>query len=145
MNVKHFMELKKRILKYKKNWVLTDPFFICPAISFFPGEKNSKRVLTIAAMCGIIYLQKRKGEIKMNYKERVLYNSLLFEQIKSILIAEELNIYDNSMVLKDIFGNCLKIEIFHFRNEESFETYKAIKESAKLEEELKNRKKGEIK
>lgn len=50
----------------------------------------------------------------MNYKERALYNSLLFEQIKSILIAEELNI-------------------------------KAIKESAKLEEELKNRKKGEIK
>ena len=81
----------------------------------------------------------------MNYKERVLYNSLLFEQIKSILSAEELNIYDNSMVLKDIFGNCLKIEIFHFKNEESFETYKVRKELAKLEEELKNRKKGEIK
>ena len=43
----------------------------------------------------------------MNYKERALYNSLLFEQIKSIFSAEELNIYDNSMVLKDIFGNCL--------------------------------------
>ena len=134
-----------------KNWVLTDPFFVCPGISELPGhffvraEKYSKGGLTIAAMCGIIYLQKRKGEIKMNYKERVLYNSLLFEQIKSILIAEELNIYDNSMVLKDIFGNCLKIEIFHFKNGESFETYKAIKESAKLEEELKNRKKGEIK
>ena len=134
-----------------KNWVLTDPFFVCPGISELPShffvraEKIFKRGLTIAAMCGIIYLQKRKGEIKMNYKERVLYNSLLFEQIKSILIAEELNIYDNSMVLKDIFGNCLKIEIFHFKNEESFETYKAIKESAKLEEELKNRKKGEIK
>ena len=134
-----------------KNWVLTDPFFVCPGISELPGhffvraEKKFKKELTIAAMCGIIYLQKRKGEIKMNYKERVLYNSLLFEQIKSILIAEELNIYDNSMVLKDIFGNCLKIEIFHFKNEESFETYKAIKELAKLEEELKNRKKGEIK
>ena len=133
-----------------KNWVLTDPFFVCPGISELPGHffvraEKFKKGLTIAAMCGIIYLQKRKGEIKMNYKERVLYNSLLFEQIKSILIAEELNIYDNSMVLKDIFGNCLKIEIFHFKNEESFETYKAIKESAKLEEELKNRKKGEIK
>ena len=134
-----------------KNWVLTDPFIVCPGISELPGhffagrKKIQKGGLTIAAMCGIIYLQKRKGETKMNYKERVLYNSLLFEQIKSILIAEELNIYDNSMVLKDIFGNCLKIEIFHFKNEESFETYKAIKESAKLEEELKNRKKGEIK
>ena len=133
-----------------KNWVLTDPFLFarvfrsCPAI-FLSGREKFKKGLTIAAMCGIIYLQKRKGETKMNYKERVLYNSLLFEQIKSILIAEELNIYDNSMVLKDIFGNCLKIEIFHFKNEESFETYKAIKESAKLEEELKNRKKGEIK
>ena len=31
------------------------------------------------------------------------------------------------------------------KNEESFETYKAIKELAKLEEELKNRKKGKIK
>ena len=81
----------------------------------------------------------------MNYKERVLYNSLLFEQIKSILSAEELNIYDNSMVLKDIFGNCLKIEIFHFENEESFETYKAIKKIAKLEKELKNKKKEEMK
>lgn len=81
----------------------------------------------------------------MNYKERVLYNALLFEQIKSILSTEELNIYDHNMVFKDTFGNCLKIEIFHFRNEESFETYKAIKELAKLEEELKNRKKGEMK
>ena len=81
----------------------------------------------------------------MNYKERVLYNALLFEQIKSILNTEELNIYDHNMVFKDTFGNCLKIEIFHFRNEESFETYKAIKELAKLEEELKNRKKGEMK
>ena len=81
----------------------------------------------------------------MNYKERVLYNSLLFEQIKSILSTEELNIYDHNMVFKDTFGNCLKIEIFHFKNEESFETYKAIKELAKLEEELKNRKKGEMK
>ena len=81
----------------------------------------------------------------MNYKERVLYNALLFEQIKSILSTEELNIYDHNMVFKDTFGNCLKIEIFHFRNEESFETYKAIKELAKLEEELKNRKKGGMK
>lgn len=81
----------------------------------------------------------------MNYKERVLYNALLFEQIKSILSTEELNIYDHNMVFKDTFGNCLKIEIFHFKNEESFETYKAIKELAKLEEELKNRKKGEMK
>lgn len=77
----------------------------------------------------------------MNYKERVLYNGLLFEQIKSLLNTEELNIYDNSMILKDIFGNCLKIEIFHFKNEESFETYKVIKELAKLKEELKNKKK----
>lgn len=81
----------------------------------------------------------------MNYKERVLYNALLFEQIKSILSTEELNIYDHNMVFKDTFGNCLKIEIFHFKNEESFETYKAIKELAKLEEELKNRKKREMK
>lgn len=77
----------------------------------------------------------------MNYKERVLYNGLLFEQIKSLLNTKELNIYDNSMILKDIFGNCLKIEIFHFKNEESFETYKVIKELAKLKEELKNKKK----
>ena len=81
----------------------------------------------------------------MNYKERVLYNSLLFEQIKFLLNTEELNIYDHNMIFKDIFGNCLKIEIFHFKNEESFETYKAIKELAKLEEELKNKKKGEMK
>ena len=133
-----------------KNWVLTDPFFVCPGISELPGhffvraEKNQKGVDNCGNVWYHILTEKERGN-KMNYKERVLYNSLLFEQIKSILIAEELNIYDNSMVLKDIFGNCLKIEIFHFRNEESFETYKAIKESAKLEEELKNRKKGEIK
>ena len=134
-----------------KIWVLTDPFFVCPGISELPGhffvraEKIFKKGVD---NCGNVWYhiltEKERGN-KMNYKERVLYNSLLFEQIKSILIAEELNIYDNSMVLKDIFGNCLKIEIFHFKNEESFETYKAIKESAKLEEELKNRKKGEIK
>lgn len=134
-----------------KIWVLTDPFFCLPgyfgvARPFLcPGEKIFKRGVD---NCGNVWYhiltEKERGN-KMNYKERVLYNSLLFEQIKSILIAEELNIYDNSMVLKDIFGNCLKIEIFHFKNEESFETYKAIKKSAKLEEELKNRKKGEIK
>lgn len=133
-----------------KIWVLTDPFLFCrvfrscPAISLSGRKKIKKGVDNRGGVWYYILTEKERGN-KMNYKERVLYNSLLFEQIKSILIAEELNIYDNSMVLKDIFGNCLKIEIFHFRNEESFETYKAIKESAKLEEELKNRKKGEIK
>lgn len=81
----------------------------------------------------------------MNYKERVLYNGLLFEQIKSILDVEELNIYDHSMILKDTFGNCLKIEIFHFKNEENFETYKVMKELVKLEKELKNKRKEEMK
>lgn len=133
-----------------KNWVLTDPFLFarvfrsCPAISLSGRKKIQKGVDNCGNVWYHILTEKERGN-KMNYKERVLYNSLLFEQIKSILIAEELNIYDNSMVLKDIFGNCLKIEIFHFKNGESFETYKAIKESAKLEEELKNRKKGEIK
>ena len=133
-----------------KIWVLTDPFYFarvfrsCPAISLSGRKKNQKGVDNCGNVWYHILTEKERGK-KMNYKERVLYNSLLFEQIKSILIAEELNIYDNSMVLKDIFGNCLKIEIFHFKNEESFETYKAIKESAKLEEELKNRRKGEIK
>ena len=78
----------------------------------------------------------------MNYKERVLYNGLLFEQIKSILDVEELNIYDHNMVLKDTFGNCLKIEIVHFKSEKGYEDYKARKEFAKEEEELKNRKRG---
>ena len=41
-------------------------------------------------------------------------------------------------------GICFPILVV-FKNEESFETYKAIKESAKLEEELKNKKKGEMK
>ena len=133
-----------------KNWVLADPFLFarvfrsCPAISLSGRKKIQKGVDNCGNVWYHILTEKERGN-KMNYKERVLYNSLLFEQIKSILIAEELNIYDNSMVLKDIFGNCLKIEIFHFKNGESFETYKAIKESAKLEEELKNRKKGEIK
>ena len=133
-----------------KIWVLTDPFLFarvfrsCPAISLSGRKKFKKGVDNCGNVWYHILTEKERGK-KMNYKERVLYNSLLFEQIKSILIAEELNIYDNSMVLKDIFGNCLKIEIFHFQNEESFETYKAIKELAKLEEELKNRKKGEIK
>lgn len=69
MNAKHFMELMKRILKYK-NLGLDRPFLICPAISFFPGEKNSKRVLTIAVVCDIIYLQKGR-EKKMNCKDCV--------------------------------------------------------------------------
>lgn len=81
----------------------------------------------------------------MNYKERVLYNALLFEQIKSFLNTEELNIYDHNMVFKDTFGNCLKIEISHFKNEEGYEDYKIMKELAKEKEELRNRKKGEIK
>ena len=78
----------------------------------------------------------------MNYKERVLYNGLLFEQIKSLLNTVELNIYDHSMVFRDIFGNCLKIEISHFKNEESYEDYKIKQELAKEKEELKNKKKG---
>lgn len=78
----------------------------------------------------------------MNYKERVLYNGLLFEQIKSLLDTEELNIYDHNMVFKDIFGNCLKIEISHFKNEKGYEDYKTMKELAKEKEELKNKKKG---
>lgn len=77
----------------------------------------------------------------MNYKERVLYNGLLFEQIKSLLYTNEINIYDNSLVLKDVFGNCLKIEISHFKNEEGYEDYKARKEFAKELEKEKNRKK----
>lgn len=67
MNVMLFMELKKRILKHK-NLGLNRPFLICPAI-FFPGEKNSKRVLTIAVVCDIIYLQKGR-EKKMSYCEQ---------------------------------------------------------------------------
>lgn len=77
----------------------------------------------------------------MNYKERVLYNSLLFEQIKSLLDTKELNIYDHNMVFKDTFGNCLKIEIVHFKNEEGYEDYKARRELAKEKEELKNKRK----
>lgn len=77
----------------------------------------------------------------MNYKERVLYNGLLFEQIKSLLSVEELNIYDHNMILKDTFGNCLKIEIIHFKNEKGYEDYKERKELAKQMEELKNKKK----
>ena len=77
----------------------------------------------------------------MNYKERVLYNSLLFEQIKSLLDTKELNIYDHNMVFKDTFGNCLKIEIVHFKNEKGYEDYKARRELAKEKEELKNKRK----
>lgn len=81
----------------------------------------------------------------MNYKERVLYNGLLFEQIKSLLDVKELNIYDHSMILKDTFGNCLKIEIAHFKSEEGYEDYKVRKEWAKEREELKNKKREEMK
>lgn len=81
----------------------------------------------------------------MNCRERVLYNGLLFEQIKSILEVEELNIYDHNMVLKDTFGNCLKIEIVHFKNEKGYEDYKAMKEFLKEEKELKDKKRRELK
>lgn len=81
----------------------------------------------------------------MNYKERVLYNGLLFEQIKSLLDVEELNIYDHNMVLKDTLGNCLRIEILHFRSEEGYEDYKTRREEAKEKEELKNKKRRELK
>ena len=81
----------------------------------------------------------------MNYKERVLYNGLLFEQIKSLLEVKELNIYDHSMILKDTFGNCLKIEIAHFKNEEGYEDYKTKKELAKEKKELRDKKMGEVK
>ena len=80
----------------------------------------------------------------MNYKERILYNGLLFEHIKSLLntVTVELNIYDHNMVFKDIFGNCLKIEISHFKNEEGYEDDKTKRELAEEKEELKNKKKG---
>lgn len=80
----------------------------------------------------------------MNYKERVLYNGLLLEQIKSLLDAKEINIYDHNMVLKDTFGNCLKIEIAHFKNEEGYEDFKERKRLAKEMEELKNKKRREL-
>ena len=74
----------------------------------------------------------------MNTKERIAYNQSLAELIRMILPLEESFIYEHNMIFKDCYGNLVKIEVSHFKNEEGYEDYKARKEFEKELREEKN-------
>lgn len=79
----------------------------------------------------------------MNTKERITYNQSLAEQIKMVLPLEESFVYEHNMIFRDCYGNLVKIEFVHFKNEEGYKDYKARKEFEKeLREEKIKRKKG---
>lgn len=78
----------------------------------------------------------------MTTKERIAYNQMLFEQIKTILPLSESSVYKHNMVFKDSYGNLVKIELTHFKSEESYKAFQERKEYEKSLEEEKKRKRG---
>ena len=80
----------------------------------------------------------------MNAKERIAYNHPLAEQIKSVLSLSESFVYEHNMIFKDCYGNLIKIEFVHFKNEEGYKAHQAnekYKEECRIE---KVKKKGEV-
>ena len=64
----------------------------------------------------------------MNTKERIAYNQSLAEVIRMILPLEESFIYEHNMIFKDCYGNLVKIEFSHFKNEEGYKAHQANEE-----------------
>ena len=80
----------------------------------------------------------------LNAKERIAYNHSLAEQIKSVLPLSESFVYEHNMIFKDCYGNLVKIEFVHFKNEEGYKAHQAnekYKEECRIE---KVKKKGEV-
>lgn len=77
-------------------------------------------------------------------KERIAYNHSLAEQIKSVLPLSESFVYEHNMIFKDCYGNLVKIEFVHFKNEEGYRAHQA-KEEYRKNTEQKKLKKWEIK
>lgn len=61
----------------------------------------------------------------LNAKERIVYNHSLAEQIKSVLPLSESFVYEHNMIFKDCYGNLVKIEFVHFKNEEGYKAHQA--------------------
>ena len=61
----------------------------------------------------------------MGAKERIAYNQSLAELIKMILPLEESFVYEHNMIFKDCYGNLVKIEFVHFKNEEGYKAHQA--------------------
>ena len=78
----------------------------------------------------------------MTTKERVAYNQLLFEQIKKNLPLSEENIYDHNMIFKDCYGNLVKIEVVHFKDESGYKSFQERKEFENSCRQEKERKRG---
>ena len=64
----------------------------------------------------------------MTTKERIAYNQSLAEQIKSVLPLEESFVYEHNMIFKDCYGNLVKIEFVHFKNEDGYKAHQAKEE-----------------
>ena len=64
----------------------------------------------------------------MTTKERIAYNQSLAEQIKTVLPLEESFVYEHNMIFKDCYGNLVKIEFVHFKNEEGYKARQANEE-----------------
>lgn len=76
----------------------------------------------------------------MTAKERIIYNHSLAEQIKSVLPLEESFIYEHNMIFKDCYGNLIKIEFVHFKNEDGYKAHQAkeeYKEKSRVEKNTK--------
>lgn len=76
----------------------------------------------------------------LSAKERIVYNHSLAEQIKSALPLDESFIYEHNMIFKDCYGNLVKIEFVHFKNEEGYKTHQAKEEYRKEYRAEKNKK-----
>ena len=64
----------------------------------------------------------------MNTKERIAYNQSLFEQIKNLLPMTDVSIYEHNMVFRDCYGNLVKIELVHFKDETGYKIFQERKE-----------------
>jgi hypothetical protein len=64
----------------------------------------------------------------MTTKERIVYNQLLAERIKGVLLLEESFVYEHNMIFKDCYGNLVKIEFVHYKNEEGYKAHQANEE-----------------
>ena len=76
----------------------------------------------------------------LSAKERVIYNHSLAEQIKTILPLNESFVYEHNMIFKDCYGNLIKIEFVHFKNEEDYKAHQAKEEYKKESRAEKNKK-----
>ena len=76
----------------------------------------------------------------LSAKERIAYNYSLAEQIKLVLPLSESFIYEHNMIFKDCYGNLVKIEFIHFKNEEGYKAHQAKEEYKKEYRAEKNKK-----